>query len=144
LTAPATPGAPAPGAGAALAPLSPRSYWSEGFENPIKGIPNAARVRAAFSGRRGLRLDSAAVIPGPALLAGSYRATLRGRSGGARLTATSSGGTVTLTVAVEPGRARWRRVTDTVRLGRTGPVRVRLRVAGGRAIADDMVLARRR
>jgi hypothetical protein len=101
-------------------------------------------VRAAFSGLRGLRLDSAAVVPGPALLAGTYRATLRVRSGGARLTATSSGGTVTLTVAVEPGRARWRRVTDTVRLGRTGPVRVRLRVAGGRAIADDLVLARRR
>jgi Galactose oxidase-like, Early set domain len=145
VTAPTTPGAPAAGGtGAVLAPLAPRSYWSEGFENPIKGIPNAARVRAAFSGLRGLRLDSAAVVPGPALLAGTYRATLRVRSGGARLTATSSGGTVTLTVAVEPGRARWRRVTDTVRLGRTGPVRVRLRVAGGRAIADDLVLARRR
>ena len=101
-------------------------------------------MRAAFSGRRGLRLDSETVVPGPALLAGTYRATLRVRSGGARLTAASAGGTVTLKVALEPGTARWRRVTDTVRLGRTGPVRVRLRVTGGHAIADDLVLARRR
>ena len=108
------PGAVAPGrvtapratpAGTVLAPLAPRSYWSEGFENPIKGIPNTARVRAAFSGRRGLRLDSETVVPGPALLAGTYRATLRVRSGGARLSAASAGGTVTLRVALEPGEA---------------------------------------
>ncbi|HSI31701.1 MAG TPA: galactose oxidase-like domain-containing protein, partial [Miltoncostaeaceae bacterium] len=86
------PGAVAPGrvtaprvtpAGTVLAPLAPRAYWREGFENQIKGVPNTARVRAAFSGRRGLRLDSETVVPGPALLAGTYRATLRVRSGGA-------------------------------------------------------------
>jgi Domain of unknown function (DUF1929) len=146
------PGAAAPGrvtapgatrAGSVLVPLAPRSYWSEGFENPIKGIPNTARVRAPLTGRRALRLDSQAVVPGPALLAGAYRASLQVRSGAVRLRASASGRTITLALALEPGRARWRRAGDTVRLGSTGPVRVRLRVAGGRAIVDDLVLARR-
>jgi hypothetical protein len=144
------PGAAAPGrappgatpAGTVLAPLAPRSYWSEGFENPIKGIPNRARVRAPFSGRRGLRLASETVLPGPALLAGTYRASLRVLSGGARLSTASAGGTVILALGVEPGPRHWRRVSGTVRVGRSGPVRARLRVAGGRAIVDDLTLRR--
>ena len=47
-----------PGAGPVLATLAPRAYWREGFENPIRGIPNAARVRAAYSGRRALRVGA--------------------------------------------------------------------------------------
>ena len=150
-TAPSAGAAPGTAAGglvpeaeAVLAPLAPRSYWREGFENPIRGIPNAARVRAAHTGRRGLRVASEAVVPGPALLAGNYRATLRVRAGGVRLTATTKRRTITLALATTPGRERWRRVTDTVRFGPSGPVRVRLKVAGGWTIADDLVLARQR
>ena len=135
----------APGAtpaGTVLAPLAPRSYWSEGFENPIRGIPNTARVRAAFSGRRGLRLGSATVVPGPALLAGTYRATLQVRGGRARLSTASAGGRVNLGLVVGPGPRRWRRVGGTVRLSRSVPVRVRLRVPGGIAVVDDLTLRR--
>ena len=77
-------------------------------------------MRAAYSGRRALRVGSGAVVPGPALLAGTYRATLRVRNGGVRLSGDGEGGTITLALAREPGTARWRRVTDTVRLGRRG------------------------
>jgi hypothetical protein len=143
--APATtaPGALVPGAGAVLAPLAPRGYWREGFENPIRGIPEAARVRVAYSGRRGLRVGAGAVVPGPALKAGTYRASLRVRSGRVRLSATAAGRTITLALTATQGRRRWRSVTDAVRLGTTGTVTVRLKVAGGGAIADDLVLSRR-
>ena len=135
----------APGAtpaGTVLAPLAPRSYWSEGFENPIRGIPNTARVRAAFSGRRGLRLGSATVVPGPALLAGTYRATLQVRAGRARLSTAWAGGRVDLGLVVGPGPRRWRRVGGTVRLSRSVPVRVLLRAPGGIAVVDDLTLRR--
>jgi hypothetical protein len=132
-----------PGAGTVPPPLAPRSYWSEGFENPIRGIADAARVRAAHSGRRGLRLEGRAVVPGPALLAGTYRASLQVRAGSARLSGTASaGGTVTLGLTVGPGQARWRRVGGTLRLSRSGPVRVRLRASGGAAVVDDLTLRR--
>ena len=128
-------------AGTVLAPLAPRSYWSEGFENPIRGIADAARVRAAHSGRRGLRLGAQAVVPGPALLAGTYRATLQVLGGSARLSTASAGRRVSLGLALGPGPRRWRRVAGTVRLSRSGPVRVRLR-SGGIAVVDDLTLRR--
>ena len=121
-----------------------RPTGGEGFENPMRGIPEAARVRVANSGRRGLRVGAGAVVPGPALQAGTYRASLRVRSGGVRLSATAAGRTITLTLTATPGRRRWRGVTDAVRLGTAGPVRVRLRVVRGGAIVNDLVLSRRR
>jgi Domain of unknown function (DUF1929) len=154
-SAPASGGAASPGGAAGtapallvpkartvLAPLAPRSYWREGFENPLLGIPNAARVGAAYTGRKALWVGSGAVVPGPALRAGTYRATLRVRNGGVRLGATVKRRTMTLALAAKPGPARWRPVTDTVRFGPSGAVRVRLKVEGGWAIADDLVLKR--
>ena len=52
------------------------------------------------------------------------------------------GRTITLALTATRGKRRWRLVTDTVRLGTAGPVIVRLKVAGGGAIADDLVLKR--
>ena len=138
-------GAPAglvPSASAILAPLAPRSYWREGFENPIAGIPNAARVGAAYTGRKGLWVGKGAVVPGPALKGGRYRVALRVRNGGVRMRAVVRGGLVDVSLAAAPGRARWRPASAEVRL-KNGTVRVRLKVAGGWAIADDLVLRRR-
>jgi hypothetical protein len=140
----AVPEAPVPGGRATVAPLPARSYWREGFENPIPGVSNASRVGAAFSGRRALWVGSGALVPGPALKGGRYRASLRVRNGGVRLSATVQGRTVTLALAARPGKARWRHVTDEVRIASSGRVQVRLKVGGGWAIADDVVLARRR
>ena len=69
---------------------------------------------------------------------------LRVRNGGVRLSATATGRTITLALTATPGTQRWRRITDTVRLGTAGPVRVRLRIARGGAIVDDLVLSRQR
>ena len=125
----------APGAtpaGTVLAPLAPRSYWSEGFENPIRGIPRAARVRAAHSGRRGLRLGAQARRPGAgACSRGPTARRLQVRGGSARLSTASAGRRVSL--AARRG-SRAEALAARRRHGppeRSGPVRVRLRVSGG-------------
>ncbi len=134
-----TPGRDRPGSARAAVLLA------RGLREPD---PAASRTRRGCArptraaGRCGV--GAGAVVPGPALQAGTYRAILRVRNGGVRLSATATGRTITLALTATPGTQRWRRVTDTVRLGTAGPVRVRLRVARGGAIVDDLVLSRQR
>ena len=93
----------------ALTP-GPGPSWLRSRRGPTGA--RASRTRSAASRtRRGcarptraagaLRVGSGAVVPGPALLAGTYRAILRVRSGGVRLTATATGRTITLALAAD-------------------------------------------
>lgn len=131
---------------ARFVPMPPRPYWREGFENPVRGIRQAARVGLAHRGAKGLWIGRPATVPGPLLKPGRYRLTIWVNAVRPRMTATARGTRIRLAVVADTGRSKgWTRLTAKVTLRGAGATSVAIRLApGGRAIVDDLELKRLR